>query len=625
MENNEKISRSIDDVLKDENIVSCEDFHDSVDFVFSKMADSIGKTLGPGGAFTIITNTNSSSPVYPTKDGFTVAQEYKFNDQIKFFIAEIIKDITRRMNNKVGDSTTSGVLIAYNLYKCLRTYDITKLYPEIGCILPPISIRAILEAINKTLISKLYENPNYILRNIDRELENSYMKKIATVSANNDSEIGNLVADLFINRSTDHVSITTEMGIDDETVVEKEVGFEFGSGFINPIMCNQVDRISCKFTKPKFFLVDGALTLNDMNTLERVIDYVILDLKQPIVLIAKDYDQPVLNMLIKRCTPGAELKGGVYVNKPKEPIAALTVNTEHEKSKDRFEDLRLLLDCEVVETKKGKIMEFKSNVDFINRFLGEAEEFSGTQLRSRIKRGRGDKSVIIERIKHLEERIKQIDLNNGILAFTSVDNLRKRISMMNSDMTIIRVGGVSDKDRRVKKLIFDDAVGACLSAMKSGIAIGGNVGVVHYITKFKETLINEITTYLIDNSKHIVVGNKYEDVSKIVADILEFVKESFKSAYTIAIKNMVGDGKGKDYIIDQVYGSDSTSYDKPKIYNLVRNVLVDITDEHTIPVPANTDIELMNSIFAAVGTFISSNQLLSVFPGQTLAYVHDKK
>lgn len=623
MSENQKEVRKIEDVLKDENIIDFKKLHENIDYVFSKISKSISKTLGPGGRYTLISNMDNSSPIYPTKDGFTLIQEFKFNDQVNFFIAEIIKDISRRMNVKVGDSTTSGVIIAYTLYKFLIEYDITTKYEQIGCILPPVSIRNILEIIRITLTKNLLSNSNYVLKNIDRELENKYIEKVATISANNNIEIGKMVSDLFIKRETNHVFVTTEVGTNDETIVEKEVGFEFGSGFINPIMANQTDRITCKFKNPKFFLVDGLLTLNDLPTVNTIIDYVIQDLKQPIILIAKDFDQPVLNMLIERCTDTVKVHPQTRqtYKHEKEPIAALSINADYEKSRDRLDDLRILLGCEIVETKKGKIMEFKNNTDFINKFLGEADEFSGTQLRTRIKRGKGDKSVILERIKYIEDRIKEIDLNEGILAFTTTDNLKRRISMMNSDMSIIRVGGANDKERRAKKLIFDDAVLACTSAIESGISLGGNINIYHIINKNIDILVDEITKTIINNRQHVVVGNKYEDIVLIVKDILISVADAFKAAYTVAIENMVGvNTTSFNDITNVIYNTNNINNDKPCIFNLVTGEYVNIDSENTIPVPANTDLELMSSVFGVVGTLISSAEMMSILPGMATLY-----
>jgi len=615
----EKEIRSVKDVLQDENIIDTEEFHKQVSFVFEKIAKSIGKTLGPGGGYTIISNIDSAAPVFPTKDGYTVIQEYKFNDQIKFFIAEIIKDIPKRMNVNVGDSTTSGLIIAEKLYTQLRDYDIQTSYPDMGCILPPISIRTILGTICEILIGKITKDTSYILKDVEKEVEAKLIKRVATIAANNDPEIGNLVADLFIKRSSDHVFITTEMGIEDETSVETEVGFKFGAGFTMPIMANQVDRITCKLQNPKFLLVDGPLTGNDLSTVNMIIDYVIHDLNRSIVLVAKDYDQIVVNMLSERCSRNTVMKGNIPVLHEKEPIAALTINTEFEKSRDRLEDLRILLGCEIVETKKGKIMSFKSNVDFIEKFLGEAEEFIGTQLSTRIKRGKGDKAAVMERITHIEKRIKEIDLTEGILAFSSIDNLKRRISMMTSDMAVIRVGGANDKERRAKRLIFDDVVCACSSAIDHGFAIGGNIGIVHYLTKNKEEMIKEVTNKLKNSSRSIIIGNDEKHIAIIVRDFINIIIKSFKAAYTVVVENCAGiDTVATNNILEKVY---DTPNNEPTIFNLVSGVYNTLSDyEDGVIVPANTDVELLISIFGSVGTLVSSDQFLSIFPGDTTIY-----
>lgn len=617
----EKPTRKIEDILNDENIVGFEDFHRDVEFVFGKIANSVGKTLGPGGGYTIISNIDASVPVYPTKDGYTVVQEYKFNDQTKYFIAEIIKDIPRRMNLEVGDGTTSGLLIAFELYKELIRYKLTTAHPEIGCEIPPISIRLILEETRKVLLEALLANKEYILKNsdIDRETEDKLITKVATISANNDPEIGNIVADLFIKRGSNHVYITNDVGSIDETIIDKEVGFQFGAGFTNPIMANQTDRITCKFDNPRFLLIDGPVTENDIPNLNKMIDYVIYDLKNPLVIVAKDYDQAVTLMLTARCTRNVINQGNTPVLHPKEDIACLLINSEHEKSRDRLEDLRIILGCEIVTTKKGKIMDFKDNVDYLNSFLGAALEFKGTQLSTRIRRGKGEQSAIVERIKHVEERIKEISANDGMLAFSGIADLKRRIAMLNSDMTIIKVGGSNDKERRAKKLIYDDAIAACQSAVDNGFTLGGNVSIPHYIRTHGVDLVNQITSNLVNGNRHIIVGNNYDHVRLVVEDIVIFIDTAFKAAYNVAIENMVG--KGTDAcrtIFKTVYDSMENG---PVVFDLVTGKPSTLLCDNPSPiVPGNTDTELMSSIFGAVGTLVSSNQFLSIYPGASTIY-----
>ena len=625
MKVNEKEVRKIADVLNDINIIDNEKLHSVVDFVFSHMAKSIGRTLGPGGGYTIVSNIDATVPVYPTKDGFTVANEMKFNDQMKFFITKMITDISLRMNNEVGDSTTSGIIIGYDLYSKLMKYDITTSHPSIGCALPPISIRNILEEIRTTLTRHLLANPSYILKNdIPRERENLLVGKVATISANNDREIGKIVSDLFTKRETNHVYVTVEVGTDDETIVDKEVGFEFGSGFVNPIMANMPDRITCKFDNPRFLLCDGPLTTNDLANLDKMIDYVIYELKQPLVIVAKDYDQIVTNAITARCTRNIVERNGQQLLHEKEKIACLMIDSAHEKSKDRLEDLRIILGCEIVTTKKGKIFEFKNNVDFLEKFLGSAVEFKGTQLSTRIKRGKGDQTAIRERIVHIENRIKETMNNDGILSFVSVEGHKRRIAMLNSDMNIIKVGGANDKERRAKKLVYDDAVMACNSAINHGFTLGGNVSVTNYIKNNFGTLVCEISDNIVNSGIHVVVGNDIENVKLVVRDILDFVYSAFCSAYSVAIGNMVGVGTPVyESIVKEIF---TDSHETPVILDLVTNKKSSFdTDEVPSPVvPGNTDLELMSAIFGTVGILVSSNQFLTIYPGDSVVYRVDR-
>ena len=624
MREDEKVKRSIDDVLCDENIISKEELHKAIDFVFGKISTSVGKTLGPGGGLTFLTAADGSKPIYPTKDGFTVVQEYKFNDQIKYFISELVKDIPRRMNTKVGDGTTSGVIIGYRLYQLLSRYNLVNRHPEFGCEISGPSISMILEEIRINITKALNNNSDYILKNIPRAEENILLKKIATISANNDPEIGGIVSDLFIKRETNNVYITNEISKHEDTEVEKEVGFEFGAGFIIPQMANMPDRITCKLTNPKFIICDGPITENDLDTMRWIMDYVADYLKSPLVIIAKDFDNLATQFFAKCCSsfpiegPNGEYSG-VH---QKEQVACLTVNGEYEKSLERLEDLRIILGCEMISTKKGQIPSFKGkHQDFVNAFIGGAAEFSGTQMSTRIKRGNGSKDAIMGQIKCIEDRIRDIEINDSILSFASVETHRKRIAMLNSDMTIIRIGGANDKEKHAKKLIYDDAVAACKSSIDNGITLGGNVCVVNYIRNNKENIINTITDKLLSENRHVIFRNSRESVFVIVTDLVNMIETAFKAAYLIAIENMVGlDTPVYNEILDEVYSNPET--DKAVAIDLVNGRISTLSDEDPSPiVPGNTDTELMFAIFGTICNMISSNQLLSIIPGKAAVFL----
>ena len=613
--------------LSEDNIVSPEELKEEILEVYGKLSNSVKRTLGPGAGSGIITTLEHSLSVYPTKDGYTVIKEHKYNDQIKHFLAEIIKDIPKSMNFSVGDGTTSGLPIGFDLYESVSDYNLMETHPEFGCILPPISIRLILESIRTVLSDNLLNDNKYILRDLEREVENELIRKIATVSANNDYEIANTVADLFIKRESNFTSIYAEKGKGDVDEVNDEIGFEFGGGFILPSMANQPDRLSVEYDNPRFLMVDGPLATPDLPMLNNIISYVNDTLKLPLVVIARDYTQDVRNMLQLRSTRGYVQGEGNKLGHmhEQEPVVALTVNTDHTKSRDRLEDLRIILGGEIVPTRKGKIIDVSNNVSEIERFLGTAEHIQGTALSTRIKGGAGDRTSIEERIKDLRQRIKDLELNDSILAFTSTGDVRKRIAMLNSDMCVIKVGGLSDRERESRKLVYDDVILACQSAIEHGFTLGGNVSIPHIIKNKREDLVKQIVEDINSKGRHLVLGNNEKDVKVIVEDFLDMVSGAFKSAYSTVINNMVGENTPKaNELIDLVYNSDS---EYPVIFDLVRNQLNSSKDmtECDIIVPGNTDLELMKAIFAADGTLLSSNQMITIYPGHTSLFTSGSK
>jgi len=615
--------------LFDTNIVNNEKFHENVRFVLNEMAESVAMTLGPGGGYTFISVIDNTMPVYPTKDGYTVVMEYKFNDQIKYFIAEVIKDISKRMNDNVGDGTTSGLLIARTLYNSLMEYDITKKYPEIGCKLPFPSIRMILETIRSVIVERISENEDYIIKNPSKEKEDELLRRVAVSSANNNPDIGLKVAELFTTRGSDNLFVTVETTFEDEDEIERNVGFEFGSGFLHPNMANQPDKVTCRMEDPKFLLVDGPLTAHDMTELSHIIEHVNETMHKPLIIVAREYDQVVMNDIIKRTQRFYDSRGN-FVHE-KENIAALIVNTTHESSKDRLEDLRIILGGTVLTTSRGQIISFKNNVTFLETLLGGADEFVGSQLRSRIKNGHGDKEAVKARIQSLEESLKTLENLksagiNDVMSIVSTDKVRRRIAMLNSDMTVIKVGGANEKERRTKKLIYDDAVAACQAAIRHGFTLGGNVSIPTIIRNDKSSLSTEITEKLTEGDKLVIVGNDQIQVYNIVKDILEIVAQAFKAAYTRVVANMIGEGtKMYEKIVDDIYGGtfkthEMKSVDVPIVYNLVTGRYTDVHHEHALLSPGNIDFEMMSSVFGAVGNLISSNQLLSILPGESVVF-----
>jgi chaperonin GroEL len=617
------------------NSFNQEELHKHFSYVFDTFATCLKASLGPGGASSIIVSATEKMPVLFTKDGASIMKEIRFGDQVDHFISVFLRDISETINKEIGDSTTSVLIIANAMYKAIVEYSLKERY-GIDSIMPPISKRLILDEIRKVLSKELLDDKNCILTVDDlKDDPESLLKmfeEVAMCSSNNNKEISQNVISAYkkkLSNPTD-VMISTTTAYGKETTVEEEVGFKFGNGFICKSMVNKEDGITCEFENPRFILIEGVLANNDIPGLNKLIDYVVNQInpgsKTPLVIIAKEYEAGVIQYLTQLTTNWVDDKGELHA---KEPIAAMMMDTSNEMSYTRFEDLKILLDCHSISTKKGAIAEDFANTKWISNYIGKALSYKGFEnTKCSIKLGDRMPEKIAARIKELEDLIYKIrdEYDEGaedpIEVKARVAMIREQIAMIRSDMSVIRIGGTNKRDKENKSKIYEDVIAACYSASLHGFAIGGNVAIVHKITKKRNELIDAIYDGIMKQEVHVVVGNDKNTVRKIIGDFLDLVEYAFKAAYKAAIHNMVGSTKAYDEIVDNVYGGHN---DVPTVYNLVKNeyfTLEDAKKGGMSPIaPANTDTELMRVVFENVGNIISCNQLLALIPGQAFTYM----
>ena len=610
---------TVADALKLTNIVGLDEYKSVVSEVIKTISQSVGNTLGPGGALTMITTNQGNNGVFPTKDGYTVIKEFKFNDQRKIFIQELFRGLSERMDGSVGDGTTSGIPIADTLYHALAEYDITTKYPSLGCKLPFPSMRMLLDQIRIGVSNIINNNSGkYIIPSVDAETDKEYIRAVARVSSNGDASIHEKVSKLFNERTSNTIYITCKEGITDEDIIDSEVGFDFGSGYISGAMHNQPDRLTCKLDNPRFLLVDGPITANDRPMIERVIDYTNNMLGVPLVIIASEYDQPIRNMLMKRCTRGVYSTvgpNGEPVEKihEKEPILALRISGADDRSRDRLDNIRIAIGGELIQSRDGKPIKFKEDIDSLNSYLGAADRITSSPGNTRILRGKGDTAAVNARILQIRKRIELLKMEDGIMHYAAVEELSRQIAMLNSDMTRIKVGGASAKERHSRKLVFDDCILACQAAITHGFMVGGNVTVPNVIANHREELIDGIIGRIEEARLHVILRSNNEDIKPIIGDFLDMVSDSFKSAYSRVVGNMVGEGTDLyNEILSDVYDNNT---EVPKVFNLISGDMNYLNEKNDILVPANTDMELMAAVFVVIGTIVSSDQLLSILPG----------
>jgi len=610
-----KVERTSDGIgsLKSErgvlNVISEEDYFNIVNDVLNDISETIGQTLGPFGKTVLVTEPYGTSPVFPSKDGFRIMLNFKYDNPVYDTIYKINRDISVRLNQKVGDSTTSGNIIIASFFKMLRDLVVEKKTKYTTT-----AIRNILKA-SENIICKKLKDYGYIktINELSKEEKRTIIKKVATVAANNDYAIGELIANLFEKFDFEPESfIDIERSKREDTYIDDDMGFELPVGIIHQSMVNDVDGMTCIFKEPFFLMVDGPLVNDDLYSLSNWVFYVTIELKKPLVIIASSYSNEVLNWIISARAGVVDKKTGEAITLP---IAALILDDQGTASvsDNRLTDLNYALGGIVLPTKNGRIVDAnKIKPMQIIQYLGQAEIFKSQMFHTRIIGGKGDPDRINARIKEIELDTNSKSLQDSIEFQSYIARNKKRIAMLRSRMVTIYAGGSTFKEKEYNKLVLEDAVYAARSTIENGYTLGGNVNVIHLINHHRDELIQSITQYIIDNKITICVGNKENDIKNIVSDVLNILSYSFGEAYRRVLRHA---NLSESDIISII--NNCVSGDTVKTFNLLSEVYETINSiDVNLIVAGNTDQELLRAVFAVTTILITSSNLMLLYnPG----------
>ena len=204
--------------------------------VFDDLSRMIKYTIGPAGGNTLVTEPYASTPIYPTKDGFTVMNNHIYDNPTYESIYRIVRDISGRTNQELGDATTSSVVIAADFYKRITHY--LSRHKEIT----PYGAKNLLDSVLTAITNGLKEN-NYIAKidTLPKKEKIEIYRKIATIAANNDSSIADVIAEAYDKAHTEHPFIDVQKSYNAETTVDTDVGFEIPYGYNINYMANAAD------------------------------------------------------------------------------------------------------------------------------------------------------------------------------------------------------------------------------------------------------------------------------------------------------------------------------------------------------------------------------------------------
>jgi chaperonin GroEL len=399
-----------------------------------KLNNSVASTLGPAGRTVLI--KESTGEIKVTKDGVTVAKAFQeLEDQTESIGAELAKKVSIKSANEVGDGTTTSTVLA--------TAILEEGIKQINDGSNPVSIKKGIDEAVATVVSKLKEMSTDIT-------DDSQIKEVATISGNNDSEIGNLIASSLDKVGRDGI-VTIEESKTGETSLEVVEGMQFDRGFKSPYFVTDNDAMASILDDPYVLIYDGRIT--QASELLNVLNKVSSESK-PLLIVAEDIDNEALATLIVN-----KMRGTVQVVAVKAPEFG-------DRRTMALEDLAVVTGGQVLSKNKGHKLDKMQPIQF-NDLLGSARKVSVEKETTTIIDGKGTEDAITERATSIKTQ-----LDNATSAFEK-EKLQERLGKLIGGVAIINVGGNSEIEIKEKKDRVEDALFATKAALDEGIVIGG--------------------------------------------------------------------------------------------------------------------------------------------------------
>lgn len=614
---NNEAKHQIKAARANENIIPPKDMERIIEDVFDDLARMIACTIGPAGGNTLVTEPYASTPIFPCKDGFRVMNNHIYDNPAYESIYRIVRDISGRMNEEVGDGTTSGVVIARDFYKQIKKY--IKKHPEITPYGIGNILRIALEEIKQSLNDFGYIRD---FSNLSKDEKVKIYEKIATISANNDREIGKKVAGIYKESTSEYAYIDIQKSQNSEDHIEVNLGFEMPYGYTHTHMVNQADGVTAEYENPLFLLVDGPLLDPDYDNVKNFINWVTRELEtpRPLVIIAGEYSKKIMDLLTE-CRTGIvhTMRNGQQVV-IKLPVLSICFNMMNEMGIARVQDLECILGAKALQTNNGRLQQCPDNPMLLLQMLGRADSIESKYAHTRIRGGGGSEAERKARIEEIKKLIDQTqdDAQHGVLAKSRLENLKRRIGMLQGEMHCIHVGGDSYKGKTNRALIYEDATMAVKACIDNGITLGGQVSISHCINNHKESLIKKIVGIITDPETPVnaFIGNGKVNKEKVVSDILDIIAESSKAGFKAVFDNASNDRRWKKQIfknLDTKWQTYNIVTERYEWFGESKNSIGEEIYPDLI-VPGNTDIELLESVFEIVNLFVTSNQLISLLP-----------
>ncbi len=412
-----------------------------------KVSDAVGSTLGPNGNNVVLEKKWGSPTI--TNDGVTIAKEIELEDPFENMGAQLLKEVASKTNDIAGDGTTTATILGAAIFR--------EGLKNVVAGANAIFLKKGIEKAVKVIIEGLRENSVPVITT-------EAIAQVASISANNDDEIGNLIARAMEKVGKDGV-ITVEESKGTETELDIVEGMQVDKGYVSPYMITDKDRMEASLEDPFILITDKKISqIKDLlPILEKVVQS-----GRGLVIVAEDIEGEALATLV--------------VNRLRGTINCLAIKAPGfgDRRKAMLEDIAILTGGEVISDDRGLTLEATTLEQ-----LGRAAKIKATKEITTFVQGKGSAEAIQGRVSEIR---KEIELSDSSY---DKEKLQERLAKLSGGVAVIKVGAATETELKEKKYRVEDALSATRAAVEEGIVAGGGTALINLIPALEKAIESE--------------------------------------------------------------------------------------------------------------------------------------
>ncbi|MBT4790401.1 MAG: chaperonin GroEL [Halobacteriovoraceae bacterium] len=399
------------------------------------LADAVKVTLGPKGRNVVIQKSFGAPHI--TKDGVSVAKEIELENAFENMGAQLVKEVAQKTNDDAGDGTTTATVLAQAIYR-----EGAKL---VAAGHNPMDLKKGIDLATNKVVSYLKENSKQIATNDE-------IAQVGTISSNNDSEIGSMIADAMDKVGKEGV-ITIEESKTAETYSEVVEGMQFDRGYLSPYFVTNTEKMTSEFETPNILITDKKIS--NVKELLPILEKSVQTGK-PLLIVAEDVEGEALTALVVN-----KLRGSLNV-------AAVKAPGFGDRRKEMLTDIAILTGGTVISEELGMTLETTEL-----EHLGTAKKVSIDKENTTIVDGAGEQKAVTERVQAIKAQI------NDTSSDYDKEKLQERLAKLAGGVAVLYVGAPTESEMKEKKDRVEDALNATRAAVEEGIIVGGGAALIH--------------------------------------------------------------------------------------------------------------------------------------------------